>query len=273
VAVTLDVDGAIILERDRPPHRTSTRPTSHSRAAGAGDTFLAALALALAAGADREAAAELASAACAVAVTREGTTPCTMEELRTHLAADLEPPPDTFALLRRLEPARSDNRRIVFTNGCFDILHRGHITYLSQAKALGDILVVGVNSDDSVRRLKGSSRPINSLADRMGVLAALHCVDHVIAFDEDTPCELVRAIRPDIFVKGGDYTLDRLPEASIVEAYGGSVRILPFVADRSTTDLIERILSSHSPGNSDSIVFAEHGVNSIVGLEASGSRL
>ncbi len=130
---------------------------------------------------------------------------------------------------------RAQGRRIVLTNGCFDILHRGHVSYLSRAKALGDVLVVGVYSDESIHRLKGSGRPINTLEDRLQVLAALGCVDHVVAFHEDTSHELVRAIRPYVFVKGGDYTGHRLPEAALVEELGGEVHILPFVADRSTT--------------------------------------
>jgi D-beta-D-heptose 7-phosphate kinase/D-beta-D-heptose 1-phosphate adenosyltransferase len=130
---------------------------------------------------------------------------------------------------------------VVFTNGCFDILHRGHVTYLNRAKALGDVLVVGVNADASVARLKGDGRPINALEDRVQVLAALSCVDHVVPFEEDTPARLLRLVRPEVFVKGGDYTLETLPEAPLVEALGGSVRILPYVEDRSTTRIIERI--------------------------------
>jgi D-beta-D-heptose 7-phosphate kinase/D-beta-D-heptose 1-phosphate adenosyltransferase len=115
------------------------------------------------------------------------------------------------------------------------------VTYLSRAKALGDVLVVGVNSDESIRRLKGPGRPLNTLEDRAQVLAALSCVDLVVPFPEDTPHALVRAVRPNVFVKGGDYTRDRLPEASLVEELGGEVRILPLVAERSTTGLLERI--------------------------------
>ncbi len=241
VAVTLDADGAIILERGRPPYRTYARPTHHSRAAGAGDTFAAALALGLAAGAETPAAADLASAAAAVVVGRDGTAACSSRELRERIAAGDKPVDDPSDLAARLSEHRRQGRRIVFTNGCFDILHRGHISYLSLAKSLGDVLVVGVNSDDGIRRLKGPSRPINALEDRMGVLAALSCVDLIVPFDEDTPCELIRVVRPDVFVKGGDYTRDRLPEAAIVEELGGAVQILPYLADRSTTDMIERI--------------------------------
>ncbi len=240
-AVTLDADGSLLFERGRPPYRTYARPARHSRAAGAGDTFLATLALSLAAGAEAPAAADLASAASAVVVASEGTSACSSRDLIARVAGDLKPAADVADLARRLQARREAGERIVFTNGCFDILHRGHITYLSQAKALGDALVVGVNSDAGIRRLKGPTRPINALEDRIEVLAALGCVDHVIAFDEDTPCELIRAVRPDVFVKGGDYTIDRLPEAVVVREHGGEVRILPLVSDRSTTGLIDRI--------------------------------
>ena len=140
-----------------------------------------------------------------------------------------------------VEAHRRRGRRVVFTNGCFDILHRGHISYLSRAKSLGDVLIVGVNSDEGIRRLKGPTRPINALEDRLQVLSALSCVDHVVPFDEDTPHELIQVVRPETFVKGGDYTRATLPEASLVEELGGRVEILPFLADRSTTDIIARI--------------------------------
>ena len=241
-AVTLDVDGALVFERGRPTYRTYARPTSHSRAAGAGDTYLAALALALAAGADTPAAAELAAAAAALAVEQDGTSVVAAAELRAHVAAENQKVASEPALLaERLALHRRAGRRVVFTNGCFDLLHRGHVTYLSRAKALGEVLVVGVNSDASVRRLKGPERPINPLEDRLQVLAALSCVDHLIAFDEDTPIELLRVLWPDVFVKGGDYTRESLPEAPVVEALGGTVELLPYLEDRSTTGLVERI--------------------------------
>ncbi len=242
-AVTLDTDGALVVERDRVPYRTYARAEHHSRAAGAGDTFLTTLALSLAAGADTPAAAELASAAAAVVVGHEGTVPCSVAELLARVAPGTKPVADAAMLAARLEAERRRGARVVFTNGCFDILHRGHVTYLSAAKALGDILVVGVNSDAGIRRLKGPDRPINTLEDRVEVLAALSCVDHLIPFDDDTPERLIAALRPDVFVKGGDYTIDRLPEAPLVQELGGIVRILPFVADRSTTRIIERIWS------------------------------
>ncbi len=130
----------------------------------------------------------------------------------------------------------------MFTNGCLDLLHRGHITYLNRAKTLGDVLLVGVNSDSSVRRLKGDGRPINPLEDRMHVLGALSCVDGVIAFNGAMPADLLVAIRPDLYVKGGDYSVESLPEAPLVARLGTAVKFLPFMHDRSTTGIIERIV-------------------------------
>lgn len=143
-------------------------------------------------------------------------------------------------------PARLDalQRPIVFTNGCFDILHRGHVAYLQQAADLGKTLVIGVNSDASVHRLsKGEERPLNPLADRTAVLAALEAVDLVIAFEEDTPLELIRQIRPDHLVKGGDWTPDNIVGAEDVRSWGGKVHSIPFEYQRSTTELIKRIRS------------------------------
>jgi len=138
-------------------------------------------------------------------------------------------------------------RPLVFTNGVFDILHRGHVTYLAQARALGESLVVAVNSDASVRRLgKGGDRPINALADRLAVLAALESVDLVVSFDEDTPLTLIGACRPDVLVKGGDYSVEAIEGAREVRGWGGSVHSIPFRHERSTTILLHRIRGSES---------------------------
>ena len=246
-AVTLDIDGAVVLERGRAPYRTYARPAQRSRSTGGGDTFAAAFALALAVGADTPEAAELASAAAAVVVGKDGTMPCHADELRAMISGDDKRLTDVGAIGDTLRRHRARGERVVFTNGCFDILHRGHVTLLNRAKALGDVLIVGVNSDASVRRLKGASRPINALDDRIKVLTALSFVDHVAAFDGDSPTELIRLIRPDVYVKGGDYTRETLPEAPLVEELGGAVCILPYLSDRSTSGLIERIRAvSHS---------------------------
>ena len=130
--------------------------------------------------------------------------------------------------------------QVVFTNGCFDILHRGHASYLAQARDLGDLLIVGLNSDQSVRRLKGNSRPINDEYSRALLLASLCVVDYVIAFEEDTPFNLISKLIPNVLVKGGDYTRDNIVGADIVEAHGGSVVTIPFVEGYSTTSILKR---------------------------------
>jgi len=135
----------------------------------------------------------------------------------------------------------NDGKSIVFTNGCFDLLHPGHIDYLQRAQALGDVLVVGLNDDASIQRLKGSSRPVNPLADRITMLAALRSVDLVIPFSEDTPFNLISAIMPDILVKGGDYNADDIVGADIVRQAGGEVVVMPFLEGHSSTKLIDKI--------------------------------
>ncbi len=142
-------------------------------------------------------------------------------------------------LLAHFGPPR--DRSLVFTNGCFDTLHRGHVEHLAQAKALGDVLVVGLNTDASVRRLKGAGRPLVEEADRAAVLAALESVDAVTLFDEDTPLELISALLPDVLVKGGDYDLDGIVGREVVEKAGGDVRVLPFVEGYSTSRLLDRM--------------------------------
>ena len=152
-------------------------------------------------------------------------------------------------LIRRLSRPRSE--RVVFTNGVFDIIHRGHATYLSSARALGDVLVVGVNTDESTRRLgKGADRPLERESDRAFVLASLECVDYVCLFREDTPAALIDALAPDVLVKGGDYHLDSVVGRNSVEAHGGRVELIPFVEGYSTTDLVRRIRSSADDSSS-----------------------
>ena len=135
---------------------------------------------------------------------------------------------------------REGGARIVFTNGCFDILHAGHVSYLMAARALGDILILGLNSDASVHRLKGETRPVNSEADRAEVVGALKSVDYVVIFGEDTAEDLIAKVQPAVYAKGGDYTLETLPEARIVESYGGEVAFIPLVEGKSTTNIIAR---------------------------------
>lgn len=146
---------------------------------------------------------------------------------------------DVAEAISKEEKARG--KCVVFTNGCFDILHAGHVTYLEQAKSLGDILILGLNSDTSVKSIKGPQRPINSETDRAIVLAALESIDYVVTFEEDTPIELLKKIQPSIQAKGGDYTAETLPEYPIVTGFGGAIKILPFVTGKSTTGTIKKI--------------------------------
>jgi D-beta-D-heptose 7-phosphate kinase / D-beta-D-heptose 1-phosphate adenosyltransferase len=240
-AITMDQDGALIFEDGMPCYRIYARPAEHNRVTGAGDTFMSALALALAAGAQTSAAAEIASAAAAIVVEKPGTSTCYIEELKDYFSGEEKFITDSFHMTARLEAYRRKGKKIVFTNGCFDILHSGHIQYLNQAKTLGDVLVIGINTDPGVRRLKGPNRPINKLEDRAQVLSALSCVDHIIPFDEEIPYSLINLIKPDIFAKGGDYNREMLPEADLVEKLGGQIRILPYMENHSTSGIIERI--------------------------------
>ena len=145
---------------------------------------------------------------------------------------------------KKLAAEKVQGKTVVFTNGCFDILHAGHVRYLTAARELGDVLIVGLNSDASVRKLKGEGRPVNPATDRAEVLAGLRAVDHVVIFSEDTAEELVRRLQPDIYVKGGDYSVDRLPESAIVAAYGGRTVLMPMLEGRSTTNVIQRLQQS-----------------------------
>jgi len=145
-------------------------------------------------------------------------------------------------LLKELQAIRKNGLKIVFTNGCFDLLHMGHVHYLSQARQLGDVLIIGLNSDDSVRRLKGENRPIVPQADRAGVLCGLNCVDYVCIFDEETPDRIIREVAPDVLVKGGDYRPDQIVGADFVTKRGGRVVVIPALEGRSTQSIIESIL-------------------------------
>lgn len=238
VVVTLDRDGTVVHDATGTT-RTTTAPASEANASGAGDTFAAALTLALAVGEALPDAARFAQAAADVVVRQPGTSVCTAAMLRSVTTAGTRLL-DADALVARLSEEHAAGRRIVFTNGCFDVLHLGHTAYLKQAKLLGDVLVVAVNDDDSVRRLKGPGRPINIAADRADLLAELPAVDYVTVFESDTPIPLLRRIRPDIYAKGGDYTAEMLEETDVVRGYGGTVRIVDYVSPHSTSRIIAR---------------------------------
>ena len=241
VVVTLDRDGTVLLPATGDAHRTWARPATEKQASGAGDTFVAALTLARACTLPLTTSLDLAQAAADVVVHHAGTSVCSSADLTRYLASFADTALSADELARHIQGDRAEGRRIVLTNGCFDVLHRGHTRYLNQAKQLGDILVVALNSDESVRRLKGPGRPINTVADRAAVIAALSCVDYVTVFDTPTPIPLIEKLRPDIYAKGGDYTPEMLAETEAVERCGGQVSILDYVADLSTTAVVKRI--------------------------------
>ncbi|MFI2566146.1 D-glycero-beta-D-manno-heptose 1-phosphate adenylyltransferase [Paenarthrobacter sp. NPDC018779] len=253
VVVTLDRDGTLTVRKDRDgstaTHRTWARPETEKQASGAGDTFVAALALARSAGLPLTTSVDLAQAAADVVVHRPGTSVCSTEELSRHLREFADTALTAGELAKQVQAHRQEGRRIVLTNGCFDVLHRGHTRYLNQAKQLGDVLVVALNSDSSVRRLKGPDRPVNHESDRAAVIAALSCVDHVTVFDTPTPIPLIEILQPDVYAKGGDYTPEMLAETEAVERYGGTVTILDYVPEHSTTAVLQRIRSTGEPTN------------------------
>lgn len=251
ILVTLDNEGVLIVDKAQRPTHIKAPPVLQPQVSGAGDTFLSGFVLARLAGGDVKTSAEIAIAASSVAVGKECTATCSKRELQRYFNAHVKQVSGLPELRELCEGYRREGKRIVFTNGCFDILHSGHVTYLQRARAQGDVLIVGLNNDASIQRLKGAERPINTLSDRMQVLAGLSSVDHIIAFgdpDDDTPLALVREIRPDIFAKGGDYTRDKLPEATVVEAAGGKVVLLDHVPDHSTTRIINRIRKRKTGG-------------------------
>ncbi len=245
VVVTLAEEGAVVVDEE-VTSRIDGRRAANPDVNGAGDTFLAAFALAIGGGAEIRMAARLGVEAATLAVSHSGTVPVGMRELLQRLPA--EPVAERSGDLEdQLERVRRSGGKVVFTNGCFDLLHRGHLFLLREARKLGDLLVVGLNSDASARRVKGSDRPVMLEEDRVELLEALPCVDHVVVFDEDTPEALIRRIKPDLHVKGGDHAGDRLAEEAAVEEVGGEVIVLPLLPGRSASATIEHIRSS--PGD------------------------
>ncbi|HEY5523439.1 MAG TPA: bifunctional D-glycero-beta-D-manno-heptose-7-phosphate kinase/D-glycero-beta-D-manno-heptose 1-phosphate adenylyltransferase HldE [Desulfuromonadaceae bacterium] len=217
---------------------------------GAGDTVLATLAVGIASGFSMAESARLANIAAGIAVGKLGTSIVTPQEIIDAVSLTHKDSHVKIKSLEVLSPLiaveKSKGKRIVFTNGCFDLLHAGHVKYLQKARNLGDLLVLGLNSDASVRRLKGPKRPLIDQDERAHLLAALDCVDYVIVFEQDTPLELITALKPHILAKGGDYSLDGVVGRDIVESYGGRVELITFVDGKSTTNIIERILELYS---------------------------
>ncbi len=242
--ITRGEHGMTLLRAGQPELHLPARAREVFDVTGAGDTVISTLASALAAGEPLPQAVALANLAASIVVGKLGTATVSAPELRRAAAREQGAGRGVMSLdqlLPAIEDARAHGERIVFTNGCFDILHAGHVTYLEQARAQGDRLVVAINDDASVTRLKGPGRPINSVDRRMAVLAGLGAVDWVISFSEDTPESLLERIRPEVLVKGGDYGLDGVVGAPIVLGYGGEVKVLSFVDSCSTTAIVEKI--------------------------------
>ncbi len=246
LTITLAEEGVVVVD-SAGATRLRGRRVANPDVNGAGDTFLAAFALSLGGGAPPRTAARLGIEAATLAVSRAGTTPVGFRELLQRLPEDgVEGPGPVLDLKADLERVRRSGGKVVFTNGCFDLLHRGHLFLLREARSLGDMLVVGVNSDASARRVKGPGRPVTLEEDRVELLEALPCVDRVVIFDEDTPETLIRRVEPDLHVKGGDHADERLPEESVVEELGGEVVVLPLLPGRSASATIEHIRSAEA---------------------------
>jgi len=246
MVVTLGSEGMVVVEADEVPIELSTLAHEVFDVSGAGDTVLSSLALELSRGKNLSSAALRSNIAASIAVSRLGTYIVTSEDLKNGSAKEqfkckkIISPDDLDFLLDQLKMSQ---KRIVFTNGCFDIIHPGHVRLLNQARSMGDVLIVGLNSDASVRALKGALRPINSIKSRAEVVSNLAAVDYVIEFDAPTPIELIYKIRPDVLVKGGDYQIKEIVGHDIVQKSGGQVLSLKFHDGYSTTRVINEMQS------------------------------
>jgi len=251
LTVTMSEKGILVLFPHSSFH-SQARAREVFDVSGAGDTVIAIMAACLASGLDAKAAADLSNLAAGIVVGKTGTAPISRNELVAELTTSAaigipEKVLDDEQLLVRIAEWRATGLRIVFTNGCFDILHIGHISLLEQCRQFGDKLIVAINSDASVQCLKGPSRPVVKENDRARVLAALASTDAVTIFDEQTPLNLIRRIRPDVLVKGGDYTTATVVGAEDMMSWGGRVEIVPTVPGHSTTNIIERMNTSSAP--------------------------
>ena len=244
--ITLDKDGILLCGKDGQQVAIPTEPKAVTDVTGAGDMVISVLALVVAGGGSFEDAARLANVAAGIEVTKIGAVPVSRREIVVELMLKHRARPEKVLpvseLLRALKTHRQRREKIVFTNGCFDILHAGHVHYLDFARSQGDLLVVGLNTDRSVRAIKGPRRPIVPQDERAWLLAALESVDYVTLFDEDTPIKLIRQVRPDVLVKGEDWRDKGVVGRKFVEAHEGKVVLAPLVKGRSTTRIVETIL-------------------------------
>lgn len=245
--ITRGIDGMILLSANYPPCSLKALAQEVFDVTGAGDTVIATLAASLGAGANLETAVKLSNFAAAISVRKHGASTVSIHELRRELQNHANSTCNILNeadLLSAVLDAKAHGEKIVMTNGCFDLLHAGHIKYLEEARALGDRLIIAINDDDSVSRLKGEDRPIHSLDHRMIVLSGLRAVDWVVSFSEDTPARLIELIKPDVLVKGGDYSEAQIAGANFVRSYGGDVKILSFFSNCSTSRTVEKIKKS-----------------------------
>jgi D-beta-D-heptose 7-phosphate kinase/D-beta-D-heptose 1-phosphate adenosyltransferase len=244
IVITLDKEGAYLKSPDFD-EQIPTRPRNVYDVTGAGDTVLATIALALAAGCDYKTAVQLANIAGGIEVEKFGGATVTIEEIVSEIAylnrGNAGKVQKVDLLLAELAWRRKKNQKIVFTNGCFDVIHRGHIEFLKFCKQQGDVVVVGINSDKSVKMIKGPGRPIHNQLDRAAVLAALETVDYITIFDEPDPLNLIKRVRPDVQVKGQDWEKKGVIGADFVQSYGGRVVLAPLVKGKSSTKVIEKM--------------------------------
>jgi D-beta-D-heptose 7-phosphate kinase / D-beta-D-heptose 1-phosphate adenosyltransferase len=245
--ITLDKDGMALAHRDGRRKTFSTRPRQVYDITGAGDMVMSMLAMALAAGADYDAAIRLANIAGGLEVEKIGVATVTRDEILRDLlhegglANNQQKVLPAQVVALTVESRRRLGQRVVFTNGCFDVLHAGHVQYLQEARQQGDMLVVGINGDAGVRQLKGPTRPINPIDDRVAVLAGLSAVDYVTVFDSLTPLELIKTVKPDVLVKGADYRLEEVVGADFVKSYGGRVHLVSFREGLSSSNILRKL--------------------------------
>ena len=256
ILLSMDEEGVCCFEKGRFSFHHPVPKVINPQVSGAGDTFLATALMALISGTDLACATTLAVSAASVVINQPHTAVCSIKQLEDHFSEKPKLLSNKKEIKELIDNYKAQGKRIVFTNGCFDILHSGHVSYLKGSKAEGDILIVGLNNDDSIKRLKGLQRPINSLNDRIEVLSELSCIDHIIPFgkmDDDTPVPLLKQIRPHVFVKGGDYRHKFLPEEEILRNIGCKIVFLPTVANRSTTNVISKIKQNLTLFNSNTV--------------------
>ncbi len=249
ILITLGKDGMTLIEKDNLITHIPVEEKEVYDITGAGDTVISVVGLGIASGLALKKAIEIANIAAGIVVGKIGTAAVTIQEIIDYMlqrniyfnSKILKQP----VLTAIVEEKKKNGSRIVFTNGCFDILHAGHTCFLQKAKMLGDVLIVGLNSDESVRRLKGNNRPIIPMKERAAILSSLSCVDYITVFDEDTPIKLMGAIKPDILVKGNDYKIEEVVGKDIVESYGGRVELIKLVDGISTSSIIDRIMKTN----------------------------